>query len=136
MLLISSIVATTHTMDTPGVCLMPSNVRTLLEIKEIHESVFVFLQNVHKRWNEIDEMEMFFAKDLMGRICDHICSKESLDLLKKKDCLVLTNNNSEYIIVSMNENEKVSGFYLEGDVEDMIRDPEMEYVVMYLVATV
>jgi hypothetical protein len=91
---------------------------------------------MHDNWNDLDEIEIVFAKDIMGGLSDHICSKESLDILHKKDCLVLTNNNSEYIIVSMNENEKVNGFYLEGDVEDMIRDPEMEYVVMYLVATV
>ena len=30
----------------------------------------------------------------------------------------------------MNSNESVKGFYLEGDAQEMMRDAEMEYVVM------
>ena len=119
--------------DTPP---LQSNVRTLSKIKTIDHCVFTFLKHVHTNWKNIDETELMFARDMMSRISDDMCNREILDLFWKSDCLVLRNRDSEHIILSMNERESVRAFYLEGDVDVMIEDEDMDFVVMYLIAVV
>ena len=115
---------------------MLSNIRTLLEVKDIDPCVLLFLQSIHRNWDDVDEIEIAFGADLMSRVTSHLCDSQTLDVMKKNDCLVLSNKQSEYVVVSMNDWESVRAFYVEGDVERMFQDANMDFVVLYLVATV
>ena len=122
--------------DTTLASPMLSNIRTLREVNEIDPCVLLFLQSLHRNWDDLNEIEISFGADLISKITHHLCNSQTLNLMQKNDCLVLSNNESEYVVVSMNDFESVRAFYVEGDVDRMFQDVDMDFVVLYLVATV